>query len=251
MFKDKKKKKLKTTWQKIWYFIWEDDSVLSWVVNIVIAFVLIKFVVYPGLGWIFATSHPVVAVVSGSMEHKTVNPCMPGKVVTYSDGMRKCIEYDKEHFEICGSVFEERKKVNLDFFWDTCGEFYKGYNINKLKFDDYSFKHGFNTGDIIVLFGKKPEKLNIGDVIVFRRSDQYQSDPIIHRIIKIWTAEGQYFYKTKGDHNPTTYSFEATISEDQVIGKAVFKIPFLGNIKIWFVDLLRALKLNAIIKVFN
>ena len=64
------KKKNKSTWQKIWYFIWEDDSVLSWIVNIILAFVLIKFIVYPGLGLVFGTDFPVVAVVSGSMEHE-------------------------------------------------------------------------------------------------------------------------------------------------------------------------------------
>jgi signal peptidase I len=63
------KKELKKLWKKVWYFVWEDNSVWSWIVNIILAFVLIKFVVYPGLGFVLTTSHPVVAVVSGSMEH--------------------------------------------------------------------------------------------------------------------------------------------------------------------------------------
>ena len=62
-------KNFKRTWKKIWYFIWEDNSIWSWIVNIILAFVLIKFIVYPGLGLILSTSHPVVAVVSESMEH--------------------------------------------------------------------------------------------------------------------------------------------------------------------------------------
>lgn len=55
--------------KKIWKFIWHDDSLLSWIVNIVIAFILVKFVIYPGLGLILQTTYPVVAVVSSSMEH--------------------------------------------------------------------------------------------------------------------------------------------------------------------------------------
>ena len=67
MAKKKQKKELKTKWSKFWYFIWEDDSVWSWIVNIGLAFLLIKFIVYPGLGLILATDFPVVAVVSGSI----------------------------------------------------------------------------------------------------------------------------------------------------------------------------------------
>jgi len=66
-------------WKKIlkktWWFIWESDSIWSWIVNIILAFVIIKFLVYPGLGFAMQTSHPIVAVVSGSMEHKAVHPC--------------------------------------------------------------------------------------------------------------------------------------------------------------------------------
>ena len=63
------KREFKKLLKKTWYFIWEDDSIWSWIVNIILAFVLIKFIVYPGLGFVLSTSHPVVAVVSESMEH--------------------------------------------------------------------------------------------------------------------------------------------------------------------------------------
>ena len=66
------KKSAKDIWKKVWHFIWEEDSVASWVVNIILAFVLIKFIVYPGLGFALGTTHPVVAVVSPSMEHNGV-----------------------------------------------------------------------------------------------------------------------------------------------------------------------------------
>ena len=59
----------KDTAKNVWKFIWEDDSIWSWMLNIILAFVLIKFIVYPGLGLLLGTSYPVVAVVSESMEH--------------------------------------------------------------------------------------------------------------------------------------------------------------------------------------
>ena len=55
--------------KKIWNFIWHDNSVWSWLVNVILAFVLVKFVIYPGLGFLLHTTHPVVAVMSSSMEH--------------------------------------------------------------------------------------------------------------------------------------------------------------------------------------
>ena len=55
--------------RKVWKFIWEDDSALSWIVNVILAFVIVKFLIYPGLGLVLHTTHPVVAVVSGSMDH--------------------------------------------------------------------------------------------------------------------------------------------------------------------------------------
>ena len=60
---------LKKLWKKTWYFIWDDDSIYSWLVNVVLAFVLIKFIVYPVLGLLLQTNYPIVAVVSSSMEH--------------------------------------------------------------------------------------------------------------------------------------------------------------------------------------
>ena len=108
----------KKIWKKTWWFIWESDSIWSWIVNIILAFVIIKFLVYPGLGFVMQTSHPIVAVVSGSMEHKTVHPCM----------MRSgagCLEVNKEYYEMCGNIFEKKQKVDFDFFWETCGSWYE------------------------------------------------------------------------------------------------------------------------------
>jgi signal peptidase I len=223
MFKDDKKKKLKTLWQKIWYFIWEDDSIWSWIVNIIIAFVLIKFLIYPGMGLVLGTTHPVVAVVSGSMEHRTVKGT------------------------ICGQVPDDYKE-NFEKFWATCGDFYTQYGITKENFQKYSFKNGFNTGDIIVLLGKKPKDIDIGDVIVFQAT---QPDPIIHRVIAKWEDNGKYYYTTKGDHNPGSIYFETSIEQERVIGKAIFRIPYLGYIKIWFVDLLKMIGLgNTVGRLF-
>lgn len=180
---------LKQTWKKIWYFIWEDDSIWSWIVNIILAIILIKFIVYPGLGFILGTSHPIVAVVSGSMEH---------------DG-------------------------SFDDWWQTQQDWYFNNAITKEQFQDSRFKNGFNRGDIMILY--RAGNLKIGDTIVFQTS---RPEPIIHRVVKI----NEDSYQTKGDHNFDSAMDERNIKSSQIIGKAVFRIPYLGYIKILFVELL-------------
>lgn len=189
---------MKLTWKRIWHFIWEDDSIWSWIVNIIIAFVLIKFLVYPGLGWVLGTTHPIVAVVSGSMEHD-------GSFDTWWESQAVC---------------EQR--------YCTQREFYAAYGITKEDFQSYSFRNGFNTGDIIFLLGKDPSQIEKGDVIVFQSSQMY---PIIHRVIQI-EGESQKVFLTKGDHNPGSGPDDKRIGESRLIGRAVFRIPYLGWIKL-------------------
>ena len=97
--------------------------------------------------------------------------------------------------------------------------------------------NGFSRGDIIVVRGKKPEKIEVGDVIVFHSTRPY---PIIHRVVEINKIKNKYYFKTKGDHNEAVVREigEDAISEERVIGRAVFKIPWLGYLKIWFVEII-------------
>lgn len=192
----------KKTWGKVWYFIWDDNSIWSWIVNISLAFVLIKFIVYPGLGFLLQTSHPVVAVVSESMEHNS----------------------------------------GFDDWWERANKWYIDNDIKKEDFENFPLKNGFNKGDIMVLKGKKAENIMIGDVVVFWSAKR---DPIIHRVVKRWQDKGAYYFQTKGDNyktNPvsikSTFLDETRVSEEQIVGNAVLRIPLLGYIKILFVDVI-------------
>jgi len=212
------RKQLKTILHKIWYFIWESNSVWSWIVNIFLAFVIIKFLVYPGLGFALGTSHPIVAVVSSSMEHN-------GGFDQWWNSRASCDS------GIC-----------------TQSEFYSDFDIAKEQFLTFKFKNGFNKGDIIVLKKAKIENIEIGDVIVFISSrERPRPDPIIHRIIKITKTDSDAIIQTKGDHNSQSIDsctsdgclHELDIRESQSIGRAIIKIPYLGWIKIAFVGLLK------------
>jgi len=84
----------------------------------------------------------------------------------------------------------------------------------------------------MVLRGSDPEKIQTGDTIVYM--SKKASYPIIHRVVDVKGGES-YTFTTKGDHNPGS---DSPVDEKQIIGKAIFRIPLLGWIKIGFVKLL-------------
>ena len=45
---------------------------------------------------------------------------------------------------------------------------YEGRDISREKFQDFDLKKGFSKGDILFIIGANPEKLEIGDVILFK-----------------------------------------------------------------------------------
>ena len=226
----------KSLFAKVWYFIWHDDSIYSWMANLLLAFVLIKFVIYRFLGLVLGADLPVVAVISGSMDHRATAICLQRSIF---DG--KCLSYDSSYVELCGETQEAGVKNSFANYWLQCGSWYEDIGIDEDTFQSFSFKNGFHKGDVIILKGVKPSELHVGDVLIFQSNRPY---PIIHRVVKITynEEEGYYLFATKGDHNPdqiqTIDLDEARITEDQIIGKGIGKIPFVGYVKIVFVNIL-------------
>ncbi len=207
--------KKKTFRQRLWYFIWEDDSIWSWLVNIGLAFILIKFLVYPGIGWLLGTSFPIVAVVSESMQH------------TPDQGL------------LCGRQMNDFK-YSFNQYWSICGSWYEERGISPEQFLTFPLEDGFNKGDVIILMGARPGNLHIGDIVVYQGP---KPQPIIHRLVKITEENGQPIYQTKGDHNSDSIHSES-LNEEQIrheilVGKGVIRIPYLGWIKILFVEAVR------------
>lgn len=226
-------KEIKQTIKKSWKWIWNSDSIWSWIVALIIIFLIIKFVFFPVLSLIFGTSLPLAGVESSSMDHQIVKD-------------------DSGRLNLCGEIYniQEKKELgHLDFdeYWDICGNWYiSNKHITPPLFKEYSMKNGFKKGDIIIVWGRFTPKL--GDIIIFQPGIGSRAPrPIIHRIIDI-NDDGTY--QTKGDHNkeqltPSNNFYktdETTITKEQIIGKAVIKVPYLGWIKIWFTDLINTLR---------
>ncbi|HLC91257.1 MAG TPA: signal peptidase I [Candidatus Nanoarchaeia archaeon] len=216
------KEKLKENGRRAWKFFWQDDSAASWIANIIVAFIVIRFVVYPLLGAVLGTNFPIVAVVSESMEHG-LGP----------------------NGDICGNVFYEFRQ-SFDNYWEACGSWYEKEGITTEVFSAFPFQNGFDKGDVIILWRANKENIELGDILVFQ-ADKPQ--PIIHRVVKVWQEDDAYFYQTKGDHNSdsiTNGMGETKISESRIYGKGLIRVPYLGWLKILFVDAVKPLGLTIV-----
>src|SRR3989344_3042087 len=200
---DMNTKEFKQTAKKIWNFLWKDESIWSWIVSLVLAFLLVKFIFFPGLSLLLGTSMPLVVVESSSMHH---SGSFLGNILG--------LQYD---FEI---------------WWQEKGSWYLEQGISKLEAEKWPLRTGFEMGDIILV--TKSKNLEIGDIIIFEAN---QKHPLIHRIVEIKNENNELVYETKGDNNSGQLTIEKSITRDKIIGKAQFKIPKLGWVKLGFVKL--------------
>mgnify|MGYP001559047243 CR=1 FL=1 len=192
--------------KKVWNFLWNDDSLLSWIVSLALAFIIVKFIFFPLLSLIFATSLPLVVVESGSMHH-------PGSFIGNVIGLQN----------------------NVELWWQEKGSWYESQGINKEQVENWPLKTGLEIGDIVLVSGHgKPE---VGDIIIFNAN---QKHPLIHRIVSIENRDGEIYYSTKGDNNSGQLVSEKEIPKNALVGKAVLRIPKLGWVKLVFVKLLQA-----------
>lgn len=217
--------------RKTWFFLWKDDSLLSWVVSIIVAFILIQFVFYPGLGFLMGTPYPVVAVVSSSMEHRASSS---GQV---QDVLGRPIV--QQGALLCGQRVDDSGRYTLSEWWEVCGDWYEEHtSITLDDFRNFPFRNGFNRGDIIFLRGKHADAIAYGDVLVYQTQQPY---PIIHRVVAIHDQSNGLTFTTKGDNNPDIIrrvDYEEHITEEQLLGVAYFRIPYIGYVKIVFVEYL-------------
>lgn len=184
--------------EKFYQFL-KKDTWSSLIVTLILAYIIIRFIFFPTLSFISASSQPMLIVESCSMNH-------PGF-------------------------------WNLDLYWNNFGQWYESRNITQQEFQTYPFSHGFVMGDILLLSNRGD--IEIGDVIIFTTNAR---NPIVHRVISIENE----IYQTKGDFNTAQLTSnnnpqkidETHITKDQIIGKAIFRIPKLGWFKLGIVKII-------------
>ena len=100
--------------KKFWEFL-KADTWQSWLVSLILTFILIKFILFPLLSLALGTSLPLVVVESCSMYHSTT---------------------DSEQW------------------WNQNSAWYNSKNINNSDFASFPFEGGLNKGDIILVSGR-------------------------------------------------------------------------------------------------
>ena len=189
----------KEAWEKFWFLLWKDNSLKGWIFSVIFLFIFIKFIFFPLMSLATGSELPLAIVESCSMYHK-------------------------------GNLLS-----NFNDWFQRHEEKYSSLDINQTEFSGFSLKKGFNKGDILLITRATPEKIEVGDIIIFKSE---LKNPIIHRVTNIQEkSDGSLVFSTMGDNNNGQLSFEKEITEEQLVGKASFKLaPYAGWIKLIFFD---------------
>lgn len=83
------------------------------------------------------------------------------------------------------------------------------------------------VGDVAIIQKCNANDVNVGDIIEY----QMEGYTVIHRIVQKNQKNGEFYFVTKGDNNNAPDVAE--VREDQLIGKVIFKIKYIGYPAIW------------------
>ena len=94
-----------------------------------------------------------------------------------------------------------------------------------------SMEPNIRVYDMVVNQRVKPYELKVGDIITFYSESKMSFGlTITHRVIGITQdAEGNYYFRTKGDANNSTDDY--LVPQDHVVGKAIVKVPKMGYVQ--------------------
>lgn len=126
---EKEKSSFKRDLEKVWFFLWKDNSPKGWLITIIFLFLIIKFAFFPLLSLVTGTPLPLAIVESCSMYHE-------------------------------GNLFSD-----TDQWWIENANKYNEFQITKENFTEFPFTKGLNKGDILFITG--PGEIHPGEVIIF------------------------------------------------------------------------------------
>lgn len=97
-----------------------------------------------------------------------------------------------------------------------------GYGVYAVLSD--SMEPTYKEGSIVYIKKESPSKIQTGDSIMFRMSEESKA-LTTHRVIEV-DVDKELFY-TKGDANEGADAMP--VSFERLVGKAVYSIPYLGT----------------------
>ena len=83
------------------------------------------------------------------------------------------------------------------------------------------------AGDVVIIKKCNSNDIIVGDIIEY----QMEGYTVIHRVIEKNQRNGEFYFITKGDNNKMPDALE--VKENQVIGRVIFKIKYIGYPAIW------------------
>ncbi len=101
----------------------------------------------------------------------------------------------------------------------------------------------YDKGDMFLISKASPEKIEMGDVIVYESANVFDSGKlIIHRVVNITVVGDEYFYRVSGDNYYTNARIDSygtsntLIPYEAVRGKTVMIIRKIGYLRLWLSD---------------
>ena len=105
----------------------------------------------------------------------------------------------------------------------------------------------FPIKPVAIATGSMEKELYVGDVAIIKKCNandieegdiiEYQMEgyTVIHRVTKKTQKNGRFTFTTKGDSNDTEDS--EPVTQEQVIGKVIFKVRYIGYPAVWIHNL--------------
>lgn len=105
----------------------------------------------------------------------------------------------------------------------------------------------FPIKPVAIASGSMEKELCIGDIAIIQKCNgndiiegdiiEYQMEgfTVVHRVIKKVQKNGEFYFTTKGDNNKQEDN--ELVREEQLIGKVIFKIKYIGYPAVWLHNL--------------
>ncbi|MEW6294850.1 MAG: hypothetical protein AB1467_00970 [Candidatus Diapherotrites archaeon] len=213
------------------------DETIDWAVYLISAFV-IAWLLYTLLGVVLGTNYPMVIVLSGSMEPLTYRGDVMVLVGANHENV-KAQEIDLSSIDLKGKQLQDIASVSP-------AQYQVQVILNQLGAMPQT------TKELTFFDINKTIQLNTkGDIIVYYSA--LKQEQIIHRVIAKIKAKDGYYFLTKGDstknywvdqdcqqltyksyilRNQNSCITLYPINESELQGKVLFKIPWLGWVKL-------------------
>lgn len=105
------------------------------------------------------------------------------------------------------------------------------FPIKPLSIASGSMENELHVGDVVIIKKCNANDVNVGDIIEY----QMEGYTVVHRIKEKKQRNGEFYFITQGDNNKQPDSEE--VREEQLIGKVIFKIRYIGYPAIWLHNL--------------